>query len=101
MKIELHNGKTMNVSQKRFEEYSRMEENNEQWLQFRMMLFGFSREELIMHPNRTVLFHGADGDFKGVCLHNGKYSAVCYGKRQHDQLFDTPEEAYEFAYNMC
>ncbi len=100
MIISLHNGKTMNVSQKRFEEYSKKEENEEKWLQFRIKQFGFSREELIMHPKREIVFFEGDS-IKVVCQFRGKYHGGFYGcGRLDENLFDTPEEAYQFATNL-
>lgn len=97
MEIKLHNGKTMRVSQKRFNEYSNKEENSEAWLQFRISLFGFSREELIMHPARRVIFRDVEG-MKSVVLIGGKFHGGFYGEGRLDEdLFDTPEEAYQFA----
>lgn len=94
MIINLHNGKTMRVSEKRFNEYSKKEENREDWLQFRMKHFGFSREELIMHPRSWMLFSDDDG-FMRISFFRGKFSVGRYGK-DSDKEFDTPEEAYQF-----
>ena len=100
MIINLHNGKTMRVSEKRFKEYSEMEDNREDWLQFRMKLFGFSREELIMHPSPVMLFFEGD-DIKEIFFFRGKFHAGFYCKgRLDDNLFDTPEEAYQFMKSM-
>ena len=100
MIINLHNGKTMRVSEKRFNEYSKKEENCEDWLQFRMKLFGFSREELIMHPATKVVFSDVEG-LKDVILFRGRFHGGFYGRGRLDEnLFDTPEEAYQFARNL-
>lgn len=100
MTISLHNGKTMKVSQKRFEEYSKKEENEEKWLQFRMKMFGFSREELIMHPSSNIILF-ENGTLTTVCQFRGKYHGGFYGcGRLDENLFDTPEEAYQFASNL-
>ena len=96
IEVNLHNGKTMRVSEKRFKKYSEMEENREDWLQFRMKRFGFSREELIMHPSPQMLFFEED-DIKEIFFFRGKFHAGFYCKgRLDDNLFDTPEEAYQF-----
>ena len=95
-----HNGKTMRVSEKRFKEYSEMEENREDWLQFRMKRFGFSREELIMNPSPQMLFFEED-DIKEIFFLGGKFHAGFYCKGRLDEnLFDTPEEAYQFMKSM-
>lgn len=101
MEIKLHNGKTMKVSEKRFNEYSNREENEEVWLKFRMEQFGFSREELIMHPKSFIIFHGKDDELKTVSQFRGKFHGGNYAKGRLDEnLFDTPQEAYDFAYNL-
>lgn len=100
MIINLHNGKTMRVSEKRFREYSKKEDNREDWLQFRMKHFGFSREELIMHPSPQMLFFEKD-DIKEIFFFRGKFHAGIYCKGRLDEnLFDTPEEAYQFMKGM-
>lgn len=100
MIIKSHNGKTMRVSEKRFNEYSKKEENCEDWLQFRMRVFGFSREELIMHPEMRVIFLDPEG-LKEVVLFRGRFHGGFYGTGRLDEdLFDTPEEAYKFAMNL-
>ena len=93
MIINLHNGKTMRVSEKRFREYSKKEDNREDWLQFRMKHFGFSREELIMFFEKD--------DIKEIFFFRGKFHAGIYCKGRLDEnLFDTPEEAYQFMKGM-
>ena len=73
-----------------------MEENREDWLQFRMKRFGFSREELIMNPSPQMLFFEED-DIKEIFFLGGKFHAGFYCEgRLDDNLFDTPEEAYQF-----
>ena len=100
MIIKSHNGKTMRVSEKRFNEYSKKEENCEDWLQFRMRVFGFSREELIMHPEMRVIFLDS-GVLKEVVLFRGRFHGGFYLTGRLDEyLFDTPEEAYKFAMNL-
>lgn len=100
MIINLHNGKTMRVSEKRFNEYSKKEENREDWLQFRMKMFGFSREELIMHPQMRMIFSD-EKDLKAVVLFRGRFHGGFYGRGRLDEdLFDTPEEAYQFAMKL-
>ena len=100
MIIELHNGKTMKVSEKRFNEYKNREDNNPVWLEFRVKMFGFSMEELIMNPKPYILFYGKDGNRKKVWFFRGKFHGGNYlGGRLDENLFDTPEEAYSFAYN--
>ncbi len=100
MEIKLHNGKTMKVSEKRFNEYANRKENNPVWLEFRMKMFGFSKEELIMNPEPHMLFHGKDGNLKTVYFFKGRFHGgnYCEGSLS-DNLFDTPQEAYDFAYN--
>ena len=100
MIIKLHNGKTMRVSEKRFCEYSKKEDNREDWLQFRMKHFGFSREELIMHPSPQMLFFEEDG-IREIFFFRGKFHAGIYcDGRLDENLFDTPEEAYQFMKGM-
>lgn len=100
MIISLHNGKTMRVSDKTFREYSKKDENNEVWLKFRMQQFGFPREELIVHPETRMIFFD-QGVLKEVVYFRGRYHGGIYAKgRLTENLFDTPEEAYQFAKSL-
>lgn len=100
MEIKLHNGKTMKVSEKRFKEFSVLEENSPVWLEFRTKMFGFSKEELIMNPKSYILFNGKDKKLKEVGQYKGRFYGGNYCKDVFDNLFDTPQEAYDFAYNL-
>lgn len=101
MIINLHNGKTLKVSEKKFQEYSKHEDNREDWLQFRINIFshyGFSREELIMNPRPNIWFdRNRAGKLKEIYFINGKFHAGFYCEGRLDEnLFDTPEQAYEY-----
>ena len=102
MEIKLHNGKTMKVSEKRFKEFSALEANSPVWLEFRMKMFDrFSKEELIMNPKSEIIFNGKDNTLRVVRFFRGKFYGGIYGKGSYfDNLFDTPQEAYDFAYNL-
>lgn len=98
MEIRLHNGKMMKVSEKKFNEFSQRKENNLIWLEFRMKVFGFSKEELIMNPKSYIIFDGKDERLKAVYFSKGRFYGGNYCDR-HLREFDTPQEAYEFAYS--
>lgn len=101
MEIRLHNGKTMKVSEKRFKEFSALEENSPVWLEFRMKMFGYSKEELIMNPSSRILFNGKNGMLMTVHQFRGRFHGGKYAEGRLDEnLFDTPQEAYDFAYNL-
>ena len=101
MEIKLHNGKTIRVSEKRFKEFVNREENKPIWLEFRMKMFGFSREELIMNPKSMILFYGKNGMLMTVHQFRGRFHGGKYAEGRLDEnLFDTPQEAYDFAYNF-
>lgn len=101
MEIKLHNGKTMKVSEKKFKEFSEKEVNSPVWLEFRMKMFGFSKEELIMNPQPEIIFYGKDKTLRMVYFFRGRFHGGTYGEgKLSDNLFDTPQEAYDFAYNL-
>lgn len=114
-----HKGKTIAVSDKRYNEYLRKPENNDIWISFRMKKFGFSKEDLIMHPSNVVIFSkdmikGNDGylhfpkdkdgnfiiDNRAVYfIADGVYEAGYYLMNKLSK-FKTPEEAYEYAISL-
>ena len=101
MKYTDHKGKLKRVSDKRFREFASREENEPVWLVFRVKQFGFSKEELIMNPSPRIIFGGKYGGLRTVQQFKGKFHGGYYSKGNlSDILFDTPEEAYDFAYNL-
>ena len=83
----------MKVSEKRFNEFKNRAENNPIWLAFREKVFGFSKEDLIMHPrsivilanNVTIAFHG-----------EGKFGVATETERRF-RYYPTLDEAYSEA----
>ena len=120
MKYVNQNGKTVTVSDKRYNNFLRQPENNDTWLSFRAKMFHLCKEELIMNPSSVIIFSKGmitdengglhfSRDKKGnpivdnrEVLFNkkeGKYYGgyYCGGELQ---AFDTPEEAYEYANSL-
>lgn len=114
-----HKGKTVRVSDRRYNEYLRKVENINTWLSFRIKIFGFSKEELVMNPSNVVIFIKGMITDKNGCLHfpkdkkgniiidnrevyfnakEGKYFGGYYCGKLF--AFDTPEEAYEYANSL-
>lgn len=120
MKYTSHTGKVVSVSDKRFNEFKRKEENNDVWLDFRAKHFGFCKEELIMNPTSDMLFtagmvKGEDGFLHHPRNEQGKsivdFRIVSYSFRYNQHFaggyymgemkrFDTPEEAYDYANSL-
>ena len=99
MKYINRNGKEVRVSDKKFKEYSEMEENSQIWLDFRCKHFPeFSRECLIMHPSFNMIVWGRDYELYDICFLHGKFWFCVYGKGRIDEgkCFDTPDDAYEY-----
>lgn len=120
MKYISHTGKVVSVSDKRFNEFKRKEENNDVWLTFRAKQFGYCKEELIMNPASYMLFSagmvkGVDGMLHYPRNEQGKpivdLRTVSYSFRYNQHFaggyymgemkrFDTPQEAYDYAVSL-
>ena len=109
MKYIDHKGKERRVSDKRFQEYLNKWCNEPKWLEFRMKIFKFPKEDLIMHPESYMIVHGKDGvcgSLRQCGLAGGKYLGKYYGAyfdfgpHNETKYFDTPQEAYDYAYNL-
>lgn len=119
MKYVNHKGKTVTVSDKRYNDFLRLPENNDTWLSFRVKMFHFCKEELIMNPSDIIIFiKGLIKDENGI-LHFPRdkkgnpiidnrevlfrvkeekyYSGYYCGELR---AFNTPEEAYEYANSL-
>nr|DAI13912.1 MAG TPA: hypothetical protein [Caudoviricetes sp.] len=119
MKYVSHKGKTVRVSDRRYNEYLRKVENINTWLSFRIKILGFSKEELVMNPSNVVIFckgliTDKDGklhfpkDKEGNLIVDNRevYFSVkemkFFGGYYCGKLlpFNTPEEAYEYANSL-
>ncbi len=119
MKYVNHNGKTVIVSDKRYNDFLRQPVNNDTWLSFRAKMFHLCKEELIMNPSDRIIFSkgmikNKDGslsfprDKKGNPIVDNR--EVLFNKKEGKyyggyycgelQSFDTPEEAYEYANSL-
>lgn len=120
MKYVNHNGKTVIVSDKRYNDFLRQPVNNDTWLSFRKKMFHLCEEELIRNPSDIVIFSmgmikNRDGslsfprDKKGNPIVDNR--EVLFNKKEGKyyggyycggglQAFDTPEEAYEYANSL-
>ena len=49
------NGKTVTVSDKRYNNFLRQPENNDTWISFRAKMFHLCKEELIMNPSDMII----------------------------------------------
>lgn len=113
------NGKTVTVSDKRYNNFLRQPENNDTWLSFRAKMFHLCKEELIMNPSSVIIFSKGmitdengglhfPRDKKGNPIVDNRevlFSAKeekYYGGYYCGKLrsFKTPEEAYEYANSL-
>ena len=107
MKYIDHEGKERRVSDKRFQEYLNDWCNEPTWLEFRVKKLEYPKEDLIMHPLPYMYVFGKDRVAGGIrwCglaggKNRGKFFGGGYCDKKTEKIFDTPEEAYDYAYNL-
>lgn len=119
MKYVNHNGKTVTVSEKRYNDFLRQPVNNDTWLSFRAKMFHLCEEELIMNPSDIIIFSkGMIKDENGsLCFPRDKKGnpivdnrEVLFSEKEEKyyggyycgelRAFNTPEEAYEYANSL-
>lgn len=112
MKYIDHEGKERRVSDERFQKLVNSWINEPTWLEFRMKELGLPKEELIINPQSYVIVIGKNGVYGGLRAcginvdkkHPGKFYGGTFNQYgpgpKIRKYFDTPEEAYDYAYNL-